>query len=208
LHLSSEQEAFLQLSDEEVERLLAAAKTGDVNAREELLCWAYETALHYFSRTIEDRRPIQDAEDFASEFVLDLEKKLSVLRSATRYARSVLRIWKTTRIRSLLEKLQKSSRAAAPISAVEESVDSEKQFSEEQILQLAVIFRTLKKADPITKEIVEKFYFENRTSEEISIEMNRKKRPIKMKETAVNMRRSRFYFQVRQNYDKLKKKRG
>ena len=90
-HINDER-AFLEASDEDVERWLEAAKAGGEEAIENLCCWAYVTARHYYRLKVRVERLLStyEAEELATDFFLEFERAWRRIRFATRFSRRVL----------------------------------------------------------------------------------------------------------------------
>lgn len=84
---------ILSASDDALQEWHSKAMSGDTAAMDRLMLWAYWEANRYYklkSRQLAELTP-HDAEDLASEFILDFQRAWRDVRSVARYTRFVLK---------------------------------------------------------------------------------------------------------------------
>jgi len=207
LHLTAEEKALLEISDEEAERLLENAQEGNVEAKDKLYCWAYLTAYQYFnwSAQRENAIAVEDAEDLTAAFFLEFESTLPRLKSAARFTRHVIkqnlqRYIKRKKIRQHREILtpDQALENKAGDSAAEAEVEPWKDWTEEQFMQYRAVLEALKNADGSTQKIIQY------RMEDPPLEHKEIAGLLKMSETSIRMRVTRFYSLVRKKYEKIR----
>lgn len=204
-HISDERE-FLEASDEDVERWLEAAKAGDEEAIENLCCWAYVTARHYYRLKVRVERLLSayEAEELATDFFLEFERAWPHIRFATHFSRRVLQ---SNLGRFLQRKRQRQQREArahasgqlrASTSVDKVSIDatesSWQHWSDEEWHQYQAVLQVLSETDEKTRRIIaQRLKIPPVPYKEIARQMH-------ASETAIRMRISRFYGAVRLKY--------
>lgn len=198
-----DEQAFLDVRDEEVEGWLVAAKAGGANERENLYCWVYVTARQYYTSKsrVEKALSADDAEELAGQFFLEFERTWPRLQSATRFTRYLL----PNILRRYLKRKRKVLRRQTPLPAHEPDPATGyastghierpwERWSDHDWYQYQATLYVLKEADEQTRAIIA-YRIESPplTYREIAQQIN-------MSETAVRMRASRFYAAVRLCY--------
>lgn len=203
-HLTAAEKALLEISDDEVERLLEGAQAGVPEALEKLLGWAYLTAYQYFHWSVSRERAlsVEDAEDLTTAFFLEFERTLPRLKSATRFTRHVLkqnlrrnsRRQKMRRLREIVmsgKEFENKAGGLAPEPAWQK-------WTDEQFRQYQTVLRALESADEVTQRII-RFRLQEPPLEHKEIAGH-----LEMSETAIRMRVTRFYALVRKKYEKIR----
>lgn len=197
---------LLEISDEEVERLLSRSRANSSEAKEQLLTWAYLIAQQYFYRNLPRERALspEDAEDLATAFFLEFERAWPRLQSATRYTRHVLkknlrrhlRRQKLRRLREIILRDGALEKKAEGLSA--ETMQPWQKWTDEQFLQYQAVLRALRSTDEVTRQIIQ-FRLQEPPLEHKEIAGR-----LGMAETAIRMRVTRFYTMVRKTYEKIR----
>jgi RNA polymerase sigma factor (sigma-70 family) len=205
LFLNAEETVLVNMSDEEVEDLLESAQNGDENAKDKLFGWSYLTARQYYRIKVPAEKSfnIEDAEDLTSSFFLEFERTLPRLKSATRFTRHVLKQnlkrylqhQKKRRARqTLISAEELDSKMAEPVS--DEATKPWQDWTDHEWHQYRAVLDALKSTDETTQQI-------------ISLRLESPPKPykeiaelLKMAETAIRMRVTRFYGLVRKKYEK------
>lgn len=194
-----EEQALLDVSDEQVEHWLEAAKAGSRNELERLCSWAYLTAFNYYrlKTKSEQALSLHDAEELAGQFFLEFEQAWPQLRSATRFTRRVLQ---STLRRFLQRKKQQRRHEVVMVVgyvAADEAERPWERWSDEQWYQYQAALCVLNEADEQTRALITyKLKTPPLPYKEMAEAMN-------MTETAVRMRISRFYAAVRRRYREI-----
>jgi DNA-directed RNA polymerase specialized sigma24 family protein len=206
-NLSAKEKAISNLGDEELERFLESAQNGDDEAKHTLFCWSYLTAYNYYRLKVQTEKAlsIEDAEDLTTAFFLEFERTLPKLKSVTRFTRHVLKRSlnryikrkKKYRLQITIAPLDELERESGN-SIMEETAESWKNWTDEEFLQYQAVLEALKGMDAITQKI-------------ISLRLENPPKPykeiadlLKMPETALRMRVTRFYGLVRKKYEKIR----
>ncbi len=194
-----EEQALLDVSDEQVEHWLQAAKAGSRYELEQLCSWAYLTAFNYYrlKTKIEQALSLHDAEELAGQFFLEFERAWPQLRSATRFTRRVLR----SNLRRFLQRKRHQRRHEVllfgGLAAADEAERPWERWSDEQWYQYRAALCVLNEADEQTRALITyKLKTPSPPYKEMAEAMN-------MTETAVRMRISRFYAAVRRRYHQI-----
>ncbi|MDL1876791.1 hypothetical protein FBQ85_16730 [Cytophagia bacterium CHB2] len=197
---------LLDLSDEEVERLLSSSRANSSEAKEQLLTWGYLIAQQYFYRNLPRERALspEDAEDLTTAFFLEFERNWPRLHSATRYSRHVLkrnlrrhlRRQKLRRRREIILRDEALEKEAEGLSA--ETMQPWQKWTDEQFLQYQAVLRALRSTDEVTRQIIQ-FRLQEPPLEHKEIAGH-----LGMVETAIRMRVTRFYAIVRKTYEKIR----
>jgi hypothetical protein len=204
LKLDVEDRALLEISDDEIERLLMAANNSSEADREKLFCWAYLTASNYYCLKVksEANLTLVDAEELASGFFLEFERTLPRLKSAARFTRYVLKqnlkryLKRKKRLRQRETNVTEEEINPQTIAASFETPSPPwENWSDEDFHQYKAVLETYRETDEITQKII-KYRLEDppRPYKNISDQL-------KMTETSIRMRVMRFYSAVRRNYE-------
>lgn len=203
LQLTAEEKAVRSASDAEVERWLAEARSGDPVARENLCCWAYLTAAEYYRAKMGFERLIslQDAEELTSQFFLEFEQSIPSIRTATHFARRLLKA-KLGRYIRREKKHQKREIGQSRLDLLDTSPAHDEHsdrpwesWTDTEWYQYRATLEVLNSTDPRTREILEA-RARGMGYEEIVPMLG-------LSEAALRMRVARFYKAVRNRFKAL-----
>lgn len=198
---------WIDTPDAEIDQWLLDAQHNDGEALEQLLCWAYATARHYFTQQalVEPALTEDDAAELASAFVLAFERAWPQVRSATHYTRRMLK----NNLRRYLYRVKVQRRREAPTPphllsehpSVEPALCHEPsawRWNDLQQYQYRLALRVLRQSDERTRRIVT-YRLEDppRPFSEIAA-------TLKVTEPSVRMRVTRYYHRVRRAFNQEK----
>ena len=206
LHLSAEESALLQLSDNNIEILLNSAQQRDETSREQLLAWAYIMAYRYYTQKMpmESQLAATDVEDLTGAFLVEFENNLPRLQNAVRFTRFLLKQnlkrhlrrkkWQQLKLAAFAGRQRKSSSDNQPFIA---SGKPWQDWDDTQFTQYQAVLEIMKDSDLITQQILQ-YRLENPPKQ-----FNEIATALGISETAARMRTARFYAAVRKKYQKI-----
>ena len=205
---AEEKELLIGMKDAQVEQLMISANDQN-DARSQLYRWAYVTAQNYYCLKVkvETSLTIQDAEELTTAFFLEFERTLPKMKTAVGFTRHVLR---QNLHRYLQRKKQQQLRETTQYgedldTRFESPAETEagrpwENWSDEDFLQYQAVLESLNDSDDITRQIIQqRLETPPRQYKEIA-------EKLKMSETAIRMRVTRFYNSVRVCFEKKVKK--
>jgi len=188
-------------SDEKVDMWLQAARRGDKAQLDQLYEWAYQTAQAYYRHKVisEINLTNEDAEELTSTFFLEFERSLAKIKSAPRYTRHVVKK-NLGRFLKRKRKLQFRNSLVSNQDLEMQPIAAEElhRWSDEDFMQYRAVLQCLKEVDEVTRKIIEL------RIEEPQQKFHEIARAMRMSETSVRMRATRFYGQVRKKYQKIR----
>lgn len=200
---------IMALKDPELERLLELVRSGDETARDQLSAWAYLTAFTYYKTQVSTEKNLtpEDAEDLTTAFFLEFERKLPRVQSATRYTRFVLKqnlkrfLWRK-RIRRFRERWLSLNQPIQDEIPAAESEPAWMAWSDEDFLQYQAVLEALKQTDDCTRQVIKL------RMQDPPVPYREIATVIQASETAIRMRVTRFYSEVRNIYVTASKRRS
>ncbi len=190
--------------DDEVERWLEGAQSGDVKSLEKLRCWAYFNARSYFGSRVPAERSLQEGDigDLTSKFFIDFEKIWPKARCITRYSRSLMKCTVTRylgsrrRRREVPLEIPGLGNGELPVeeSAIQVATDAYNNWSDVEWEQYEAVLQAFSNADSFTRRIVTA----RMSSPPIPYSVLADE--LRSTTTSLRMRMSRFYRLVRSIY--------